>query len=68
MKGSVLANKRKLEIEDVKKMLKYYITTNDLIRSLKELEEVKKSNLEIFMKMNPKYKENAIVAEFIKNL
>lgn len=68
MKGAVLANKRKLEIDDVKKMLKYYITTNDLIRSLKELEEVKKGSMEIFMKMNPKYKENAIVAEFIKNL
>ena len=68
MKGIVLNNKRKLEIEDVKRMIKYYINTNDLVRLLKELEEIKKSNNVIFMKMNPKYKLNAIVDGFIKNL
>jgi hypothetical protein len=68
MKGIVLANKRKLEIDDVKKMIKYYINTNDLVRSLKEFEEIKKSNMDIFTKMNPKYKLNAIVDGFIKNL
>jgi len=68
MKGIVLANKRKLEIDDVKKMIKYYINTNDLVRSLKEFEEIKKTNMSIFSKMNPKYKLNAIVDGFIQNL
>jgi hypothetical protein len=68
MKGIVLANKRKLEIDDVKKMIKYYINTNDLVRSLKEFEEIKKTDMSIFTKMNPKYKLNAIVDGFIQNL
>jgi len=68
MKGLVLTSKRKLEIDDVKKMIKYYINTNDLVRSLKEFEEIKKTNIVIFTKMNPKYKLNAIVDGFIQNL
>lgn len=68
MKGMVLSQKRKLEIADVKKLLKFYINTPDVIRCLKEFEEVKKTDMAIFMKMNPKYKENAIVQEFVKHL
>jgi hypothetical protein len=49
-------------------MIKYYINTNDLVRSLKEFEEIKKTNMSIFSKMNPKYKLNAIVDGFIQNL
>jgi len=68
MKGMVLGQKKKLELADVKKMLKYYINSQDILRCLKELEEVKKSEPVIFKKMNPKYNENAIVKEFINHL
>ena len=67
MKGSVLSQKRKLELNDVKKMLKYYINSQDLVRCLKEMEEVKKEGV-LFKKINPKYNSNAIVNEFLKNL
>lgn len=67
MKGSVLSQKRKLELNDVKKMLKYYINSQDLVRCLKEMEEVKKEGA-LFKKINPKYNSNAIVNEFLKNL
>ena len=68
MKGMVLSQKKKLELADVKKMLKYYINSQDLIRCLKEFQEVKKSNSDLFKKMNPKYNDNAIVNQFVGNL
>jgi hypothetical protein len=68
MKGTVLSQKRKLEINDVKKLLKYYINSQDLVRCLKEMEEVKKTEGVLFKKINPKYNSNAIVNEFLKNL
>jgi hypothetical protein len=68
MKGMVLSQKKKLELADVKKMLKYYINSQDLIRCLKEFQEVKKSNNALFKKMNPKYNDNAIVNQFVGNL
>jgi hypothetical protein len=68
MKGMVLSQKKKLELSDVKKMLKYYINSQDLIRCLKELEEIKKSDNPLFKKMNPKYNDNAIVNQFVGNL
>jgi hypothetical protein len=68
MKGMVLSQKKKLELSDVKKMLKYYINSQDLIRCLKEFQEVKKSNNALFKKMNPKYNDNAIVNQFVGNL
>jgi len=68
MKGMVLSQKKKLELSDVKKLLKYYISSPDLIRSLKEIEEVKKIENGIFKKMNPKFNSNAIVTLFINNL
>jgi len=64
----VLSQKKKLELADVKKMLKYYINSQDLIRCLKEFQEVKKSNSDLFKKMNPKYNDNAIVNQFVGNL
>jgi hypothetical protein len=68
MKGMVLSQKKKLELSDVKKMLKYYISSPDLIRCLKEFDEFKKTNSVLFMKMNPKYNDNAIVNLFVGNL
>jgi len=68
MKGMVLSQKRKLELTDVKKMLKYYINSQDLVRCLKEMEDVKKVDGVLFKKINPKYNSNAIVNEFLKNL
>jgi hypothetical protein len=68
MKGLVIAEKKKLQLEDVKKILKYYISTNDIIRCLKEFETIKTNHKVIFMKMNQKYTQNDIVNEFIKNL
>jgi len=68
MKGIVIAEKRKLQLDDIKKILKYYINTNDIVRCLKEFEGIKLNQKEIFTKMNPKYSQNLIVSEFIKNL
>jgi hypothetical protein len=68
MKGLVISEKKKIVLDDIKKILKYYINTNDIIRCLKEFEDIKTNNNEIFMKMNPKYIQNAIVGEFIKNV
>jgi hypothetical protein len=68
MKGMVLQQKKKLELSDVKKMLKYYINSPDLIRCLKEFEEIKKTENVLFKKMNPKYNDNAIVNQFVGNL
>ena len=68
MKGMVLSQKKKLELSDVKKMLKYYINSQDLTRCLKEFEEVKKTESALFKTMNPKYNSNAIVAQFVGNL
>ena len=68
MKGTVLGQKKKLELSDVKKMLKYYINSPDLIRCLKEFEEIKKTEGDLFKKMNPKYNNNAIVNQFVGNL
>jgi len=65
MKGMVLSQKKKLELSDVRKMIKYYINSPDLTRCLKELEEIKKIDKTIFIKMNPKYKDNAIINNFI---
>lgn len=68
MKGVVIAEKKKIQLDDVKKILKYYISTNDIIRCLKEFEAIKTNHNQIFMKMNQKYTQNAIVGEFIKNV
>lgn len=68
MKGIVLSKKKKLELDDVKKLLKYYINSNDIIRCLKEYEMMKTSNAPLFKKMNPKYNDNAILKEFVSNL
>ena len=68
MKGLVLSKKKKLELDDVKKLLKYYINSNDIIRCLKEYEMMKASNAQLFKKMNPKYNDNAILKEFVSNL
>lgn len=68
MKGMVMSQKKKLELSDVKKMLKYYISSPDFMRSLKEFEEVKKTEAVLFKKMNPKYNENTIVNLFVGNL
>jgi hypothetical protein len=68
MKGVVIAEKKKIQLDDVKKILKYYISTNDIIRCLKEFEAIKTNHNQIFMKMNQKYTKNDIVAEFIKNV
>lgn len=68
MKGMVLSQKKKLELNDVKKMLKYYINSQDLVRCLKEMEDVKKTEGALFKKINPKYNSNAIVMQFLKNL
>ena len=65
MKGMVLSQKKKLELSDVRKMIKYYINSLDLTRCLKEFEEIKKIDKTIFIKMNPKYKDNAIINNFI---
>ena len=48
-------------------MLKYYINSQDLVRCLKEMEDVKKDGA-LFRKINPKYNSNAIVIQFLKNL
>jgi hypothetical protein len=68
MKGMVLSQKKKLELSDVKKMLKYYINSQDVTRCLKEFEEVKKTDSVLFKTMNPKYNNNVIVAQFVSNL
>ena len=68
MKGLVIAEKRKIVLDDIKKMLKYYISTNDIIRCLKEFEYIKTQHKDIFLKMNQKYSNNVIVDEFMKNL
>jgi len=68
MKGLVIKNKRKLELADVKQMLKYYINSQDLFRCLKELEEFKKEDMALFKRMNPKYNDGVILGEFLKNL
>jgi hypothetical protein len=68
MKGIVIAEKKKLVLDDIKKILKYYISTQDIIRCLKEFEDIKTNKKEIFMKMNQKYSQNPIVDMFIKNV
>jgi hypothetical protein len=68
MKGVVISEKKKIVLDDIKKILKYYINTHDIIRCLKEFEDIKIKQKEIFMKMNPKYQQNAIVSDFIKNV
>jgi hypothetical protein len=68
MKGLVMNKNKKLELSDIKKMLKYYINSNDIIRCLNEFEEVKLSNNVVFKKMNPKYNDNAILKEYTRNI